>query len=204
MSRSEYLPPECWRGLYRVMQRENVNAMRVSIETGMRIDDVLSLRTEQLGTRERGKRVFEYTAKKTGKTAKVEISLDLWRELRACAGDLWVFSGRNPEKHRTRQAVYKDVKKAVSLLGIEGQISPHSARKTFAVELRKKSGLAEVQKALQHSDRETTNLYAFADIATRSNRNIGDIEDIAEVIAEKVVEKLCLLSENTDNKSKNA
>lgn len=187
------------------MQRANVNAMRVSVETGMRIDDVLSLKTEQLGTRERGKRVFEYVAKKTGKKAKVEISLDLWRELRAGAGEEWVFAGRNPAKHRTRQAVYKDVKKAVELLGVQGQISPHSARKTFAVELRKKSGLAEVQKALQHSNRETTNLYAFADIATRSSRD-GDasiddsgIERLANAIAEKVVEKLRLLYEKADN-----
>ncbi len=184
MSRSEYLPPECWRELYRVMQRANVNALRVSLETGMRIDDVLSMRPEDLS-----KSSFSYVAKKTGKEGKAKLSHDLRVELKLGCGGYWVFPGRNPFKHRTRQTVYKDLKKAVKLFGLEGQISPHSARKTFAVELRKTSGVLEVQKALQHADVETTNLYAFADVAKRSVAT-SDVEALAELIAEKVVEKL--------------
>ena len=176
--------------MYQIMQRANVNALRVSLETGMRIDDVLSLHTSQLGTREQGVRAFTYVAKKTGKIGKAKISAELWRDLRADAGEVWVFPGKNPEKHRTRQAVYKDLKKAVKVLGVEGQISPHSARKTFAVELRKKSGVAEVQKALQHADAETTNLYAFADVAKRVGASFFDVDALAELIATKVVEKM--------------
>lgn len=186
MSKSEYLPPECWQGMYRVMQRANVNAMRVSLETGMRIDDVLSLQTAVLFASAKGKKKISYIAKKTGKAGTAEISTDLWRELRAGAGDIWLFPGKNPEKHRTRQAVYNDVKKAAKLLGLEGQISPHSARKTFAVELRKQSGINAVQKALQHADRETTKLYAFADIAERSAAPSATAEEIASAVCEKI------------------
>lgn len=184
MSKSEYLPPECWRELYRVMQRANVNALRVSLETGMRIDDVLSMRPDSLS-----KSSFSYVAKKTGKVGKAKLSHDLRVELKLGAGDQWVFPGRNPEKHRTRQTVYKDLKKAVKLHKLNGQISPHSARKTFAVELRKTSGVVEVQKALQHADVETTNLYAFADVAKRSI-DTSDVEALAELIAEKVAKKI--------------
>jgi len=183
MSTSGYLPPECWRGMYRVMQRANVNAIRVSLETGMRIDDVLSMRPEQL---DEGL-TFVYVAKKTKKPGTATLSLELWRELKLSAGELWVFPGRDPRKHRTRQAVYRDLKKAASVLGIEGQISPHSARKTFAVELRKKEGIAEVQKALQHTDRNVTRIYAYADIDARSS---GDVEAFAEILAEKICKKI--------------
>jgi len=191
MSRSEYLPLECWRGMYSVMQRANVNALRVCLDTGMRIDDVLSLTFDNF-SKVKGGYAIDFVAKKTGKQGRAIISCELVSELKSCAGPKseWVFPGRNGAKHRTRQAVYKDLKKATALLGVQGQISPHSARKTFAVELRKKSGVAEVQKALQHTDAETTNLYAFADVAARHGANGVQIAEIAEIIAEKVVEKL--------------
>lgn len=190
MSRSEYLPPELWEQLYNIMQRANVNVMRVAIETGLRIDDVLSLRTAQLRAAQKRRNVLDYTAKKTGKNGKTRLTAELMRELMSGAGETWVFPGRSSGKHRTRQTVYKDVKKAAKTLGVTGQISPHSARKTFAVELRKKAGVAEVQKQLQHTNAETTNLYAFADIAARVGAPNGDIDAIAEIIAQKVVEKL--------------
>lgn len=187
--RSDFLPESCWRSMYKVMQRGNLNAIRVSLETGLRIDDVLCLKTSDLYADNGidGNNKFEYVAKKTGKVGHTEISLELWRELRREAGEIWVFPGRNPEKHRTRQAVWKDVKKASKLLGFEGQISPHSARKTFAVELRKSKGLSEVQKALQHTDRETTMLYAFADVANRSEKEQAqNIEEFADVVVRKI------------------
>lgn len=177
--KSDYLNPELYTELYRVMQRANVNALRVSLETGLRIDDVLSLTPDQV----RGERL-KYTAKKTGKTGVTRLSKQLRSELLRQSNDRWCFPGKGGEKHRTRQTVYKDLKKACKLLGVEGQISPHSARKTFAVELRKRSGVGAVQRALQHADVETTNLYAFADVAGRSSAD--DCEKIAELVFQKI------------------
>lgn len=177
--RSEYLDPKIYAELYAVMQRANVNALRVSLETGLRIDDVLSLTPDQV----RGERL-KYTAKKTGKQGVARLSKQLRSELLRQSNDRWCFPGLNPTKHRTRQAVYKDLKKACKLFGVSGQISPHSARKTFAVELRKRSGVGAVQKALQHSDAETTNLYAFADIAARSGLDEG--ERIAAIVCDRI------------------
>lgn len=192
--RSDYLPPDCWRELYRVMTADNVNAMRVSLETGLRIDDVLSLRPQDVKKKSGGYSI-EYTAKKTNKSGKAGISADLARELLSRAGTAWLFEGRQKDKHRTRQAVYKDVKKAARLLGAVGQISPHSARKTFAVELRKRSGVAEVQKALQHSNADVTHLYAFADMASKGGAIASQrafAEMVADVVIERLKEKSCL------------
>ena len=177
--RSEYLNPELYVELYSVMQRPNVNALRVSLETGLRIDDVLNLTPDQVRADK-----LRYTAKKTGKPGVARLSKQLRSELLRQSSDLWCFPGKKAGQHRTRQTVYKDLKKACKLLGVEGQISPHSARKTFAVELRKRSGVGAVQRALQHSDVETTNLYAFADVAIR--QQIDDCERIATLVVEKI------------------
>lgn len=141
------------------MQYKNALALRVSLETGLRIDDVLSLTTAQLQ-----KRTLVGRAKKTNKLFRKVISVDLAKRLTEISGDVYIFEGRlDPKKHRTRQAVWKDVKKAARILELDGNIAPHSARKTYGVERFRDGGLGAVQRDLQHSDIQTTMLYAFAD-----------------------------------------
>lgn len=141
------------------MQYKNALALRTSLETGLRIDDVLSLKKAQLN-----KRTIVGRAQKTGKFFKKVLSVDLSKRLCEISGDVYIFEGRlDKNKHRTRQAVWKDVKKAARVLELDGNIAPHSARKTYAVERFKDGGLAAVQRGLQHSDLHTTMLYAFAD-----------------------------------------
>lgn len=149
--------------MYSVMQYKNALALRVSLETGLRIDDVLNLQITQLN-----KRTLIGRAKKTGKLFRKVVSIDLAKRLREIQGQFYIFEGRNdPKKHRTRQAVWKDVKKAARILEIDGNIAPHSARKTYAVEKFRDSGLGAVQRDLQHTDLNTTMLYAFADYLDR-------------------------------------
>lgn len=187
--RTDYIKPQSYARLFFRMQYPNVLALRLSLETGLRIDDVLSLRPEQLsGTK------LSYVAKKTGKPGKKNVSTTLAKEIRRQAGKDWLFPGRSPGKHRTRQAVWRDVKQAARALGLSENVAPHSARKTYAVQLRKEEGVAAVQKELQHSHGDTTMLYAFADMVTKTGTVPGTIsqdpEILAELIAEKVVEKL--------------
>lgn len=129
----------------------------------MRISDCLALQSKDL-ERER----FTIKEKKTGKRKKVRLSPELRRELRSVCGETYVFPGRNdPEKHRTRQAVYKDIRRACKALRISGTISPHSLRKHYAVELlRQGRSLDEVKEALNHSSDIVTMLYAMADMVT--------------------------------------
>lgn len=141
------------------MQYPNALALRVSLETGLRINDVLRLKKTQLD-----KCTLVGRAEKTDKSFRKVISRDLAKRLRQIEGDLYFFEGRDsPKKHRTRQAVWKDVKKAAEILEIDGNIAPHSARKTYGVELFHDSGIAKAKKELQHNDIQTTMLYCFAD-----------------------------------------
>lgn len=133
---------------------------RVCVATGLRVGDVVQLRTDQLRPQ------FWITESKTGKRRRVNLSKELLGELRDQAGDVWVFpGGRDPERsHRTRQAVWRDVKRAARAFRLPQNVGVHSLRKVFAVEqLRKTKGnVARVQRALNHSDVATTMVYAMA------------------------------------------
>ena len=154
------------------MTYENTLILRVSLETGLRIGDILKLRPDDIKGR-----TITYTAEKTGKHGRAVISQDLAKRLKQVAGEKYIFPKRGEQnEHRARQTVWKDVKKAVAALRAVGvikdeNISPHSARKTFAVEDAERYGIKHTQKALQHRDKSTTQMYAFSDkyIGTYSN-----------------------------------
>ena len=132
---------------------------RVCVDTGLRVGDVVSLRTAQLA------RQFWITEQKTGKRRRVNLKDGLLRELRQQAGKEWGFPGeRDPAKHRTRQAVWHDVKRAAKAFRLPQNIGVHSFRKVYAVDLLNKSkgDVKRVQRALNHSDAVTTMVYAMA------------------------------------------
>lgn len=132
--------------------------MRTALQTGLRISDVLELRPEQLRPH------FWVTEKKTGKRRQVGLPEPLLSDLKKCAGDRWVFPGKNPSAHRTRQAVWKDMKRAAKAFRLPVNVGPHSARKVYAVELLRKYGdIDRVRRALNHNSEVITLLYAMAD-----------------------------------------
>ncbi|MGX8702543.1 tyrosine-type recombinase/integrase [Caproiciproducens sp.] len=139
-------------------------ACEVSACTGLRIGDVLNLRSARLCER------FTVRELKTGKTRRVTLPHELLDRLIAQSGKIFVFEGReNYRKPRTRQAVYKDLTRAAKLFRIRGtHISPHSARKIYAVgEYRRTGSLQRVKELLNHSDEAVTMLYAMADELTQ-------------------------------------
>ncbi len=131
----------------------------VSLHTGLRVSDVLALKTAQL------KPSFWVRESKTGKAKKIGLPGPLLERLRAQAGEIYVFQHRtDPQRHRTRQAVWQDVKRASRAFRLPQNVGPHSMRKTYAVELMRKYGnIDQVKKALNHSSETITMLYAMAD-----------------------------------------
>lgn len=164
--KSDYLKPDNYGKLFVFMGYENTLVLRVSLETGMRIGDILKLTPRDL----RGRTLY-YTAEKTGKRGKAVVSQGLANRLREVSGEKYIFPKRgDADDHRRRQTVWKDVKRAVAALRAAGvidseNISPHSARKTFAVEDMEKHGILHTQKALQHSNKMTTRIYTDSDKA---------------------------------------
>lgn len=127
------------------------------LHTGLRIGDVLRLRKTQLA------RQFWVTEQKTGKRKRVNLPDALLCALSETAGE-WVFPGRDPKRPLTRQAVWKDVKRAAKAYRLTQNAGTHSMRKVYAVELMQKYGdIERVQRALNHTNLYVTLLYAMAD-----------------------------------------
>ncbi len=139
---------------------DNRLVIRTALATGLRIGDVLELKPEQL------KPHFWVTEQKTGKRRQVGLPEPLLSDLKKNAGKYWVFPGRDdPKKHRTRQAVWKDVKRAARAFRLKQNVGPHSIRKVYAVDLMKKYGdIDRVKRALNHSSETVTMIYAMADM----------------------------------------
>lgn len=132
--------------------------MRVCLHTGLRLGDVLALRTADL------RRQFWIEEAKTKKRRRVNLPGVLLDEIKKQAGREWAFPGRKPGTHKTRQAVWADVKRAARAFRLRQNVAPHSARKVYAVNLLHSSGgdLKKVQRALNHGSLTTTMVYAMA------------------------------------------
>lgn len=161
--RTEYLLEKEVERMLGLLTPGNRLVMRVCLHTGLRVGDVLGLRPEQL------KPHFWITEAKTGKRRQVGLPEPLLSDLKESSGKYWVFPGVDERKHRTRQAVWKDVKRAAKALRLPQNVGPHSARKVYAVEIMQRYGdIERVRRALAHSSDSVTMIYAMADKQLRA------------------------------------
>ena len=132
----------------------NALIVKLCMQTGLRISDVLELRTCEL------KRRQTVRESKTGKTRRIQWPAGLYEQMQERAGKYWVFEGRT---------VWKDIKRAEKVFKRSGALTKsqnlgtHSARKFAAVTAYQRGGMKAAQKMLNHSDPMITRLYALAD-----------------------------------------
>ena len=151
--------------VYRLLMPQNRLICMLAERTGLRISDVLDLKTADLKER------MTVKERKTGKSRRISIAPDLLEAIRAQAGPVWAFPGAPGSKtgHKTRQAVWKDIQRARAALRLRETVAPHSIRKIYAVEKMRRSGdLRTVQRLLLHSDPAITVIYAMADSLTQA------------------------------------
>lgn len=145
-----------WQVLQRLLMPANALIVEIMLYTGLRVSDVLNITTAQLAQGE-----FTVEESKTGKLKLVALPADLLARVKAQSGAIWAFtSPRYLWRHRTRQAVWADVKRAAKAMRIDLNVAPHSARKSYACDLYRQSGsLVDVQTALNHDRLATTIIY---------------------------------------------
>lgn len=173
MGRSRWVCDDVWRVILAVMMPANALAVEVSLATGLRISDVLALKTDLV---KRTARPYVRDSK-TGKLHRIYLPVELRQKLLALAGKVWCFEGRTDwTKHRTRAAVYKDMEHAVAALKRNGTLdragtySPHSARKSAAVHAFQEGGMEAAARLLVHDKDHpaVTLLYALSDVEPTS------------------------------------
>lgn len=165
--RSDYISPEVLDHILAALTPENELAMRVSLVTGLRIGDVLQIKTEQL---RRGRRIT-IREEKTQKARRICLPEFLYERLLNNMGKYYAFPGRlDQRKPRTRQAVWKDLRRAAAAFRCAEavRISPHTARKVYAVDAFSRCGSPDkVRRLLNHGDVAVTMLYLAAEEVTK-------------------------------------
>ena len=162
--RSQWVPTDILEHILAALMPENRLACEISLATGLRVGDVLRLKPEQVRP---DRPRFTIKEEKTGKSRTCYLPLELRERAYDNAGRYWVFEHRNnPLKRRTRQAIFKDLRRAAKAFRVKERVSPHSLRKAFAVEYFNKCGgnLKKVQHLLNHSNEAVTMIYAMANV----------------------------------------
>lgn len=160
--RTDYIRREQAEHLLSALMPQNRLALEVSLSTGLRLGDVLNIKTCQLKQR------MSVVESKTGKRKTVRLSNELLDELLRRSGNIYAFEHRtDPRKHRTRQAVWKDLKRASKLFRLPSalNVAPHSMRKIYAVgKFKRTCNIKDVQALLNHSNEAVTWLYVNAEL----------------------------------------
>jgi integrase len=172
MATTKYLKTEEWKILERLLMPQNAKIVEVMLATGLRVSDVLALTPGKFSTKNRKFTVYE---KKTGKARRVYIPAKLHVSLLSGAGKNWVFENPATGKPYTRQGVYKDIKRAATAMRLQGTVACHSARKTYAVEMYRRTGSVQaVQSDLRHDNVLTTIQYLLGEFSNKISSDGGD------------------------------
>ena len=155
---TQYLLNEQVDRVLAALTPENELVCRACLQTGLRVSDVLQLKPEQIVPH------CWVTESKTGKKKQIGFDEALREAILQQSSPFWAFPGRDRRKHRTRQAVWRDIKRAAKAFRMPQNVGVHSLRKVYAVELMEKYGdIERVRKALNHDRYTTTMIYAMAD-----------------------------------------
>ena len=171
---TEYLLAKEVEHVLAALMPQNRLIIRVVLHTGLRISDVLEMRTEDL------KLSGWLVEKKTGKRRRFGLPAPLLREIQGQAGEVWAFpSAKNQTQHKTRQAVWHDVKRAQRAFRLPQNVGTHSFRKVYAVNLMHKYGdIERVRRALNHSSPSITAIYCMADQLLEAKKRAKKSKDI--------------------------
>ena len=156
---TEYLLDREVERVLSALMPQNRLIMRMVLRNGMLLSDALEFKTDNL------KLAGWYVEKKTGKRRRFGLDAALLADIRAQAGPEWAFPGRNGQGHKSRQAVWADVKRAARAFRLRQNVAPHSFRKSYAVKLLAKYGdIDRVRRNLNHTSTSVTAIYAISDV----------------------------------------
>lgn len=161
---ANYITDEDLDVVYRLLMPQNRLICMTAEKTGLRIGDVLEMKTADLKER------MTIKERKTKKTKRIYLNKELLKAIKEQSGPVWAFPGAAGSKtgHKTRQAVWRDLKRAQKALRLPENLGTHSMRKVYAVKaLRRTGDLGQVQRLLNHDDPAVTLIYAMADHVAR-------------------------------------
>ncbi|MCD8238825.1 MAG: tyrosine-type recombinase/integrase [Clostridiales bacterium] len=148
----------------------NYLLIAIGLFTALRISDILSMKWSDVLSKDGSACEKLYIReKKTGKINEISVNDELAGAISLYAKETadktgYIFKGRNPEKPLHRTQAYRIVKAAVKDLGLKGNISAHSLRKTVGYRIYE-NGCSPIliMKIYNHSSFEITKRYLCID-----------------------------------------
>ena len=147
--RTRPITPAELRKLLKLLPDASALAVRISADTGLRISDILAIRSGELDTT---MRVIEG---KTGKSRTVRP-----RPATLKAAKAYAAHGCDRLIPHAPSTIYRQIRRAATELGME-HVSMHSIRKLYARQYCRAHGLAATQRELRHDYLSTTMLYVL-------------------------------------------
>ena len=147
--RTRPITPAELRKLLKLLPDASALAVRISADTGLRISDILAIRSGELDTT---MRVIE---RKTGKSRTVRL-----RPATLKAAKAYAAHGCDRLIPHAPSTIYRQIRRAATELGME-HVSMHSIRKLYARQYCRAHGLAATQRELRHDYLSTTMLYVL-------------------------------------------
>lgn len=191
---TKYLSPDVVARIAAHMKGDSRTLWLLMNDTGLRVSDAVKLRYNDIDTEGR----IHYKSQKTGKTGIISVSGAVLSLIQRKKSSDYIFkSVRNPKKHIHRSTVFRHIKQACALCGINAEgIAPHSARKSFAVKDFRENGLGKTMHDLQHSSPATTLFYALSDDPIpeifkeirRIKKRLSELEEVCDMIVDTVFE----------------
>jgi integrase len=130
----------------------------IGINTGLRVGDLLKLKTRDL----KKKKKLTIKEGKTKKARTISIS-NIYEEVQeyvASNASEWLFPSRKGDKPISSTQAYRQLVKAAGMVDIVEGVGTHTMRKTFGYwHYKQFKDVAELQKILNHSHPEITLTY---------------------------------------------
>ncbi|HFU6602492.1 TPA: tyrosine-type recombinase/integrase [Bacillus pacificus] len=134
----------------------------IGIQTGLRVSDLLQLKTEQIiHLKKKKRKEFKIKEGKTKKERDVNL-IPIFDEVYVYAQTIvsdWLFPSRKGDKAISKIQAYRQLNKAADFAGVEA-IGTHTMRKTFGYWMYKQTkDVAMLQDMLNHSKPSVTLKY---------------------------------------------
>ena len=164
--RTRPITPAELRKLLKVLPDASALAVRISADTGLRISDILAIRSGELAS------TMRVVERKTGKARTVRLRPTTLKAAKAYAAH-----GCDHLIPHAPSTIYRQIRRAAAELGME-HVSMHSIRKLYARQYCRAHGLAATQRELQHDYLSTTMLYVLD--PDQIQDMIGDDDNVHE------------------------
>ncbi len=146
--------------------RRDFAMLELLYSSGLRVSELCGLRRSDIRreppiliVRGKGDKERVVPVTKSALDAIAAYVEDGWEQLDRGKGSPWLFVGR-AGRPLTRQGFWKNLRRYALAVGIDGHVSPHTLRHSFATHLLEGGAdLRSVQAMLGHSDIATTEIY---------------------------------------------